>query len=55
MQVAPGKGIITSTVLFSDYLDEIDWEFCGNDFGVLTSEEGGQNNYFGKGVTGTYD
>ncbi|KAI1484690.1 concanavalin A-like lectin/glucanase domain-containing protein [Biscogniauxia mediterranea] len=33
MQVAPGQGIISSAVLWSDVQDEIDWEFSGNQFG----------------------
>lgn len=49
MQAAPGTGIISSIVLESDDLDEIDWEFLG---GNTTSAE---TNYFGKGNTTTYD
>lgn len=50
LQIAPGGGIITSVVLESDDLDEIDWEWVGSDDGhVLT-------NYFGKGGDdGTYN
>ncbi|KAI1505570.1 concanavalin A-like lectin/glucanase domain-containing protein [Biscogniauxia marginata] len=33
MQIAPGKGIVSSAVLWSDVQDEIDWEFSGNQFG----------------------
>ncbi|KAI0400861.1 concanavalin A-like lectin/glucanase domain-containing protein [Xylaria palmicola] len=33
MQVAPGQGIISSSVLLSDIEDEIDWEFSGNQHG----------------------
>jgi beta-glucanase (GH16 family) len=53
MQAAPGVGIISSAVLISDDEDEIDWEFSGNNFGYATGKV--QTNYFGKGVTGTYD
>ncbi|GKT43455.1 putative extracellular serine carboxypeptidase [Colletotrichum spaethianum] len=31
LQAAPGRGIVTSIVLQSDVLDEIDWEFVGAD------------------------
>lgn len=48
MQVAPGQGIISSSVLISDDLDEIDWEFSGNNFGYTGSSGMGQNNYYGK-------
>ncbi|ETI28517.1 hypothetical protein G647_00967 [Cladophialophora carrionii CBS 160.54] len=53
MKVASGGGIITGAVMMSDDLDEIDWEFSGNNFGqgrgsVLT-------NYFGKGQIGWSD
>ncbi|CAD6590627.1 MAG: hypothetical protein ASARMPRED_004944 [Alectoria sarmentosa] len=43
-QVAPGKGIVSSMVLLSDDMDEIDWEFTG------TNTAQAQTNYFGKGV-----
>ncbi|KAI0166151.1 concanavalin A-like lectin/glucanase domain-containing protein [Xylariaceae sp. FL1272] len=33
MQIAPGQGIVSSAVLWSDIQDEIDWEFSGNQFG----------------------
>jgi len=49
MQAAPGTGIISSVVLESDDLDEIDWEWLG---GNNTSVE---SNYFGKGNTTSYD
>ena len=49
MQAAPGAGIISSVVLESDDLDEIDWEWLGgNDTTV-------ESNYFGKGNTTSYD
>ncbi|KAL8732739.1 MAG: hypothetical protein Q9166_002519 [cf. Caloplaca sp. 2 TL-2023] len=49
VKAAPGVGIVSSMVLLSDDLDEIDWEFLG---GVTTNV---QTNYFGKGYTGTYN
>ncbi|KAL8790060.1 MAG: hypothetical protein Q9213_000762 [Squamulea squamosa] len=49
VKAAPGVGIVSSMVLLSDDLDEIDWEFLG---GVTTNV---QTNYFGKGSTGTYN
>ncbi|KHN95061.1 cell wall glucanosyltransferase Mwg2 [Metarhizium album ARSEF 1941] len=49
MRAAPGSGIITSLVLQSDDLDEIDWEFIGSDNTQV------QTNYFSKGNTSTYD
>ena len=49
MQAAPGTGIVSSIVLESDDLDEIDWEFLGGDTTQVES------NYFGKGNTTTYD
>jgi len=48
MKVATGTGIISSAILQSEALDEIDWEFRGDDSTILT-------NYFGKGNTTTYD
>jgi len=49
MQSAPGPGIVTSFVLQSDDLDEIDIEFVGGDNAQF------QSNYFSKGDTSTYD
>ncbi|KAK7614440.1 concanavalin A-like lectin/glucanase domain-containing protein, partial [Phyllosticta paracitricarpa] len=49
MKAAPGTGIISSIVIESDDLDEIDWEFLG---GVNSAV---QTNYFGKGNTTSYD
>jgi len=43
MKAAAGTGIISSVMLLSDDLDEIDWEFMG---GNRTHAE---SNYFGKG------
>ena len=48
-QAAPGTGIISSMVLISDDLDEIDIEWVGGD------EYHVQSNYFSKGDTSTYD
>lgn len=42
MKAAPGQGIISSIVLESDDLDEIDWEWIGGDSSRV------QQNYFGK-------
>lgn len=49
IKAAPGTGIVSSCVLQSDDLDEIDWEWLGADAGNV------QSNYFGKGYTGNYD
>lgn len=49
MQAAPGQGIVSSIVLESDDLDEIDWEWLGGDTTQV------ETNYFGKGNTTTYD
>lgn len=49
MKTAPGTGIVSSCVLQSDDLDEIDWEWLG---GV---DDQVQSNYYGKGQTTTYD
>lgn len=49
MKAAPGTGIVTSAVLQSMDLDEIDWEMLGSDPSQI------QTNYFGKGQTGSYD
>ncbi|KAH7125840.1 concanavalin A-like lectin/glucanase domain-containing protein [Dactylonectria macrodidyma] len=49
VQAAPGVGIITSAVLQSDDLDEIDWEWIGGDNAQV------QSNYFSKGDVSTYD
>jgi hypothetical protein len=45
VQAAPGKGVISSVVLESDDLDEIDWEWVG------ASDTQVQSNFFGKGET----
>ncbi|KAF2667320.1 concanavalin A-like lectin/glucanase [Microthyrium microscopicum] len=49
MRSAPGAGIVSSFVMESDDLDEIDWEMIGSHTGDV------QSNYFGKGNTTTYD
>jgi len=49
MKAAPGAGIVSSLVFESDCLDEIDNEWLGAD------NEQVQTNYFGKGITGTYN
>jgi Glycosyl hydrolases family 16 len=49
LQAAPGAGIVSSAVLQSDDLDEIDWEWLGADNTQV------QSNYFGKGITGSYN
>jgi hypothetical protein len=59
MQVAPGNGMISSAVMMSDDFDELDWEISGNNFGPYMSAQYpnglAQNNYFSKGITGSYD
>lgn len=49
LKAAAGQGIVSSFVLQSDDLDEIDWEWLGGDLTQV------QTNYFGKGDTTTYD
>lgn len=49
MTAAKGQGIISSIVLQSQDLDEVDWEWIGGQEGKV------QMNYFGKGNTTTYD
>ena len=49
MKTAPGAGIVSTVVLQSDDLDEIDLEWLGADNAEV------QTNYFGKGITGNYD
>ncbi|KAL3492226.1 concanavalin A-like lectin/glucanase domain-containing protein [Aspergillus germanicus] len=49
IKAAPGTGIVSSAVLQSDNLDEIDWEWLGGNNNVV------QTNYFGKGNTGTFN
>lgn len=55
-RVANDTGIIiSSAALMSNDFDEIDFECSANNFGDTASTGKGQNNYFGKGVTGNYD
>ncbi|RCI14871.1 hypothetical protein L249_7040 [Ophiocordyceps polyrhachis-furcata BCC 54312] len=49
MKAAPGPGIVSSLVLESDVLDEIDIEWLGSNPNET------QTNYFGKGKTTTYN
>ncbi|KAK3901106.1 glycoside hydrolase [Staphylotrichum tortipilum] len=49
VRAARGRGIVTSFVLQSDDLDEIDWEWLGGDLTEV------QTNFFSKGCTATYD
>jgi len=49
MKAAPGAGIVSSLVLQSDVLDEIDIEWLGSDNDEI------QSNYFGKGQTTSYN
>jgi beta-glucanase (GH16 family) len=49
LKAAPGTGIVSSAVMQSDTLDEIDWEFLGGDSGTV------QTNYFGHADTSEYN
>lgn len=49
LKAAPGAGIVSSFVMQSDTLDEIDWEWLGADPDEV------QTNYFGKGQTTSYN
>lgn len=49
VRAASGTGIVTSFVLLSDDLDEIDWEWLGGDTTQV------QTNYFSKGDTSTFN
>ncbi|KAK1638552.1 extracellular cell wall glucanase [Colletotrichum phormii] len=49
MKAAPGTGIVSSVVIESDDLDEVDWEWLGGKDAEV------QTNYFGKGNTTSYD
>lgn len=49
LRACTGQGVVTSSVLQSADLDEIDWEWLGGDTTQV------QTNYFGKGDTTTYD
>ena len=49
MKAATGQGVVSSIVLQSETLDEIDWEWVGSDHKQV------QSNYYGKGNDTTYD
>lgn len=49
MKASPGTGVVSSIVMESDDLDEIDWEGVGGFTDRI------ETNYFGKGDTTTYD
>ncbi|CAG8973530.1 hypothetical protein HYALB_00002856 [Hymenoscyphus albidus] len=49
MKAAPSAGVVSSFILESDDLDEIDWEWIGS------QDNEAQSNFFGKGNTTTYD
>ena len=49
MRCANGTGIVSSVVLESDDLDEVDWEWVGGNNTIV------ETNYFGKGNTTSYD
>lgn len=49
LKAAPGLGIVSSAVLQSDDLDEIDWEWLGGDSSQV------QSNYFSKGQITSYN
>ncbi|KAL8649965.1 MAG: hypothetical protein Q9210_004094 [Variospora velana] len=49
MKAAPGQGVVSSIVLQSDDLDEVDWELIGGNNTHV------QSNYFGKGNITSYD
>ncbi|EER25083.1 hypothetical protein D8B26_007682 [Coccidioides posadasii str. Silveira] len=49
MKAATGQGIVSSVVLQSEDLDEIDWEWVGSEQGHV------QTNYFGKGNDTSFD
>ncbi|EEP80163.1 conserved hypothetical protein [Uncinocarpus reesii 1704] len=49
MKAATGQGIVSSVVIQSEDLDEIDWEWVGSEQGSV------QTNYFGKGNDTTFD
>jgi beta-glucanase (GH16 family) len=48
-KAAPGTGIVSSFILESDDLDEIDWEWLGS------TDSSVESNFFGKGNTTSYD
>ncbi|RMZ78175.1 hypothetical protein DV738_g4080, partial [Chaetothyriales sp. CBS 135597] len=48
LKAAKGQGVVSSIVLQSDDLDEVDWEWIGGNSSYV------QTNYFGKGNTSSY-
>lgn len=48
LRAAKGTGIVSTGILQSEDLDEVDWEFLGQSNEAMT-------NYFGKGNNATYD
>ncbi|KAH8898723.1 concanavalin A-like lectin/glucanase [Thozetella sp. PMI_491] len=58
LQAAPGQGIISSVVLMSDDLDEIDWEFVGTHNYIAETNfyyQGTENYTHGLKVNTSYD
>lgn len=49
MKAAPGTGIISTVILLSDDLDEIDWEIMGGNTSTV------ENNYYGWGNTSQFN
>ncbi|KAH7407504.1 concanavalin A-like lectin/glucanase domain-containing protein [Cadophora sp. MPI-SDFR-AT-0126] len=49
LKAANGTGVVSSFVMESDDLDEIDWEWLGGNSTIV------ETNYFGKGNTTNYD
>ena len=49
MKAATGQGIVSSIVMQSEDLDEVDWEWIGGNDSYV------QTNYFGKGNTTSFD
>jgi beta-glucanase (GH16 family) len=49
IKTAPGVGMVSAFILMSDVLDEIDFEWLGNDKTQV------QTNYFYRGITANYD
>lgn len=49
MRASAGRGTVSSFILESGTLDEIDWEWLGSQNNAV------QTNFFGKGNTTTYD
>ncbi|EAS35748.3 cell wall glucanase [Coccidioides immitis RS] len=49
VKAAPGRGIVSSVVMQSDCLDEIDWEWIGGNNGQV------QSNFFKEGRSNAYD